>query len=223
MVVGALLMMLPPPRMATPLTGQHLIDRFELYTDDTTELSSDEELSLANDKLRLVYMEQPWEFLRRQKQGVVGAGGNISVPNDFDELLENYNDDPIAQEPLQKVVFVGSDRNPHLVVPMGQRYAHTRTNICWFDPFDRSINFSENLSAGTPYLFDYKTSPDDLTLTTSPALPSEYHPMIVFSMLIDDEIIQKSEKARSNQEVNAMQYARYLKNLKLRDARFKLS
>jgi hypothetical protein len=46
--------------------------------------------------------------------------------------------------------------------------------------------------------------------------------MIVFAMLVDDEIIQKSEKARSNQEINSIQYARYLKNLKLRDARFKL-
>ena len=47
--------------MATPLTGQQIIERFELYTDDTTDLSSDEEITLANDKLRLVYMEQPWE------------------------------------------------------------------------------------------------------------------------------------------------------------------
>ena len=37
--------------MATPLTGQQIIERFELYTDDTTDLSSDEELILANDKI----------------------------------------------------------------------------------------------------------------------------------------------------------------------------
>ena len=41
-------------------------------------------------------------------------------------------------------------------------------------------------------------------------------------MLIDEEIIKKSEKARSNMQDNAVQYQRYLKNLKLRDARFKL-
>jgi hypothetical protein len=46
--------------------------------------------------------------------------------------------------------------------------------------------------------------------------------MIVFAMLIDEEIIKKAEKARSNMQENFAQYQRYLKNLKLRDARFKL-
>lgn len=59
--------------MATPLTGEQIIERFELYTDDTTELSTDEELEVANDKLRLIYMEQPWEFLRRNEWGVLKA------------------------------------------------------------------------------------------------------------------------------------------------------
>jgi hypothetical protein len=46
--------------------------------------------------------------------------------------------------------------------------------------------------------------------------------MVVFSMLIDEEIIKKCEKARSNMQEHAVQYQRYMKNLKLRDARFKL-
>ena len=208
--------------MATQLTGQNIIERFELYTDDTTELSSDEELNLANDKLRLIYMEQPWEFLRRQKTGAIESDGKISAPADFDELMENYSDDPTVSEPLLKVVFIGPSKIPYFVIPMGQRNANEYSNVCWFDPTDRKINFIQNPGTGVSYQFDYKTSPDDITLNTSPALPSEYHPMVVFAMLVDDEIIQKSEKARSNQEINSIQYARYLKNLKLRDARFKL-
>ena len=69
--------------MATQLTGQQIIDRFELYTDDTTDLSSDEELILANDKLRLIYMEQPWEFLRRKKAGTIESDGiSVGTTND---------------------------------------------------------------------------------------------------------------------------------------------
>jgi len=41
-------------------------------------------------------------------------------------------------------------------------------------------------------------------------------------MLHYEEIIKKSEKARSSMQDNFVQYQRYLKNLKLRDARFKL-
>ena len=208
--------------MATPLTGQQIIDRFELYTDDTTDLSSDEELIVANDKLRLIYMEQPWEFLRRKKTGVVGSDGKITPPTDVDELMENYSEDPTISEPLLKVIFIGSQKSPYFVVPMGQRNANQYSNVCWVDPTDGKINFVQSPGAGTPYEYDYKTSPDDIAVGTSPALPPEYHPMVVFGMLIDEEIIKKSEKARSNMQDNAIQYQRYMKNLKLRDARFKL-
>lgn len=207
--------------MATPLTGQQIIDRFELYTDDTTDLSSDEELILANDKLRLIYMEQPWEFLRRKKAGVVESDGKITLSSDFDEFLENFTDDPATGEATMKVVYV--NRSPYLVVPMGQRNANSFSNVCWIDPTDGKINFAQSPGAGAAYEYDYKTSPDDITVATSPKLPPEYHPMIVFSMLIDEDIIKKSEKARSNMQDNAVQYQRYLKNLKLRDARFKLA
>ncbi len=206
--------------MATPLTGQQIIDRFELYTDDTTDLSSDEELILANDKLRLIFMEQPWEFLRRKKAGNIESDGKITPPSDFDELMENYSEDPSVGEPITKVVYVG--RAPFLVVPMGQRNANNYSNVCWIDPTDGKINFAQNPGVGAAYEYDYKTSPDDITVATSPKLPPEYHPMVVFSMLIDEEIIKKSEKARSSMQDNAVQYQRYLKNLKLRDARFKL-
>jgi hypothetical protein len=209
--------------MATPLTGQQIIDRFELYTDDTTDLSSDEELILANDKLRLVYMEQPWEFLRRKKAGVIENDGKITLSSDFDEFLENFSDDAAYGEPVMKVVYIGSQKAPYLVVPMGQRNANSFSNVCWIDPSDGKINFAQSPGAGASYEYDYKTSPDDITVATSPKLPAEYHPMIVFSMLIDEDIIKKSEKARSNMQDNAVQYQRYLKNLKLRDARFKLA
>ena len=208
--------------MATPLTGQQIIDRFELYTDDTTELSSDEELILANDKIRLIYMEQNWEFLRRKKTGTIESDGKISVGADFDELMENYSEDPTISEPLLKVIFIGSSKNPYFVVPMGQRSANNYSNVCWFDPTDKKINFAQSPGTGASYEYDYKISPDDIVVGTSPLLPAEYQPMIIFSMLIDEEIIKKSEKARSNMQDNAVQYQRYLKNLKLRDARFKL-
>lgn len=209
--------------MATPLTGQQIIDRFELYTDDTTDLSSDEELILANDKLRLVYMEQPWEFLRRKKAGVIESDGKITLSSDFDEFLENFSDDAAYGEPVMKVVYIGNQKAPYLVVPMGQRNANSFSNVCWIDPTDGKINFVQSPGVGATYEYDYKTSPDDITVATSPKLPAEYHPMIVFSMLIDEEIIKKSEKARSSMQDNAVQYQRYLKNLKLRDARFKLA
>jgi hypothetical protein len=208
--------------MATPLTGQEIIQRFEMYTDDTTDLSSDEEILLANDKLRVIYMEQPWEFLRRSKAGVIESDGKISVPSDFDELMENYSEDPSVSEPLTKVVYIGSEKAPYFVIPMGQRNANNYSNVCWYDPSTGKITFVQSPGTGVAYEFDYKTSPEDIAVGTSPKLPADFHPMIVFAMLVDEEIIKKSEKARSSMEINQVQYQRYMKNLKLRDARFKL-
>ncbi len=117
--------------MATPLTGEQIIERFELYTDDTTELSTDEELEVANDKLRLIYMEQPWEFLRRNKSGTVESDGKISTPTDFDEFMENYADD--SDIPNMKVVYIGNGA-PYIVIPMGQSNADSTAMSCWLDP-----------------------------------------------------------------------------------------
>lgn len=208
--------------MSQPLTGQEIIQRFEMYTDDTTDLSSDEELIVANDKLRVIYMEQPWEFLRRSKTGAIESDGKITVPTDFDEIMENYSDDPSISEPLTKVVYIGSEKAPYFVIPMGQRHASQSSNVCWYDPSTGKLTFTQSPGVGVVYEYDYKTSPVDIAVGTSPKLPAEFHPMIVFAMLVDEEIIKKSEKARSNMEINQVQYQRYMKNLKLRDARFKL-
>ncbi len=208
--------------MATPLTGQQIIEKFGQYTDDTTELSSDEEIVLANDKLRLVYMEQPWEFLRRTKNGAVESDGKISLPTDFDEFLENYNDESWDREAVLKAVYIGGQKMPYQVVPMSQRNTYSFQNVCWIDPATGKITFSQSPGTGATYEFDYKKAPPDITVGTSPELPAEYHPMIVFAMLVDEEIIKKCEKARSSMQENAVQYQRYMKNLKLRDARFKL-
>jgi hypothetical protein len=206
--------------MTTPLTGQQIIERFGIYTDDTTELSSSEAINLANDKIRLIYMEQPWEFLRRKKTGVIENDGKITLATDFDEFMENF--DEYGDEATKKVIYIGPSKAPYLLVPMSQRNNGGFHSVCWIDPSDGKINFAQSPGTGASYEFDYKINPDDITVGTSPLLPNEYHPMIVFAMLIDEEIIKKAEKARSNMQENFAQYQRYLKNLKLRDARFKL-
>ncbi len=111
---------------------------------------------------------------------------------------------------------------PYQVVPMSQRNTYSFQNVCWIDPATGKITFSQSPGTGVAYEFDYKKAPPDITVGTSPELPAEYHPMIAFAMLVDEEIIKKCEKARSSMQENAIQYQRYMKNLKLRDARFKL-
>jgi hypothetical protein len=200
-------------------TGEQIINKFETYTDDTTNLSTEDELSVLNNKLTLIYEEQAWEFLRKVASGSIGVSNKIYLPNDFNEFMENY--DLEGNGVAEKVVIVGIE--PFLVIPQSQRNNAPYPRVCWINSADNSIEFSVGGLANQNYSFDYKYIPVELKLNTVSALPSGYDEMMpILQMLMDEEVISKSEKARSNMQYNSMQYQKYLTNLKLKDAKIKL-
>lgn len=210
------------------MIGSEITTKFELYTDDTTELSTAEELALANDKAKLIYQEMPWEFLRKAHSGVTNSVGSIDAPADFLHFMHNYSEDNTQTLPDKSVVYVNG-LIPYFVVPMGARNLYNGSNptvygsqnICWYNPGNQKIEFQNSPGVNVPVLFDYQYEPADFTENTEPAgIPERFHQMIVHAMLIDDEVIQKSEKARSNIKENEGLYQRMLTNLKHYNAKF---
>lgn len=212
------------------MTGTEIIQKFELYTDDTTELSTAEELALANDKAKIIYQEMPWEFLRKAFSGVTNADGTITAPADFVHFMHNYSEDPTQSLPDQAVVYING-YTPYFVVPMGARNNYNSQNgifgdrnICWFNPSTQKIEFPVSPGGGVQAGFDYQRLPADFVAGTSPAAPmgmdSQFGMAIVHLMCIDDDIIQKSEKARSNVSENNGLYQKILTNLKHNNAKF---
>ena len=59
-----------------------LITKFELYVDDGTELSSQEELDLANKIYYSICNYRPWEWLKKTVTGTISSG-TITLPTDF--------------------------------------------------------------------------------------------------------------------------------------------
>ena len=49
------------------MTAQEIIAAFELKVDDSTELSTSEELALLNRVYQLVCDERPWEILKKKR------------------------------------------------------------------------------------------------------------------------------------------------------------
>lgn len=203
------------------MIGSEIIAKFELYTDDTTELSSNEELALANDKHKLICQELPWEFLRVGVTINTGSDGKIDAPADFLHFMHNYSEDQTQNLPDQSVVYVG--QTPYFIVPMGARNLYNggnpsiygNQNVCWYNPGSAKIEFQTSPGTGVACSFDYQKIPADFVAGTSPAgLPSTFHQMIIHAMLVDDEIIQKSEKARSNMKENEAMYQKMMTNLK---------
>lgn len=211
------------------MIGTEITQKFELYTDDTTELSTEEEIALANDKAKLIYMEMPWEFLRKAFSGSTNVDGTVSAPADFVHFMHNYSEDPTQVLPDQSVVYL--NKTPYFVVPMGARNnfnqnngVYGNQNICWYNPSTGKIEFPVTPGSGVLAEFDYQYQPADFTDVTSPVAPrgldTQFGMAIVHLMCIDDDVIQKSEKARSNITENNAMYQKILSNLKHHNAKF---
>ena len=211
------------------MTGTQIVQKFELYTDDMTELSTEESLELANDKAKVIYQEMSWEFLRKAFSGVTNADGTITAPADFVHFMHNYSEDPTSNLPETSVVFLNG--TPYFVVPMGGRSNYNQANgvygsqnICWYNPSTGKIEFPVSPGSGVSASFDYQRLPDDFTDVTSPLTPPgferQFSMAIVYLMCIDDDIIQKSEKARSNVSENGALYNKALNSMKHHNAKF---
>ncbi len=203
------------------MTGLEIINKFELWTDDQTELSTDEELFLANEKAKEIYGESVWEFLRKNVTGnfINGEIDLATVAPDFIFMMANYSDDTTSYlTPTNPVVFVGG--RPYRVIPMGMKKQFENQDACYVDIAAKKIKFTNPTLAGT-FDFDYQYMPEDFTETTSPPLPVS-HLIIVYAMLVDDDIIQKTDKGRSNVKENMTKYVTLMSNLKSYNAKFML-
>lgn len=212
------------------MTGTEIVEKFNLYTDDTTELSTEESLDLANAKARDIYSEMAWEFLRKPFSGVTNSDGTITAPSDFAHFMHNYSEDETQNIPDQSVVYVNG-YTPYFVVPMGARNNYNTQNgvfgarnICWYNPSTNKIEFPVSPGGSVPVSFDYQQNPVDFAAGTSPVAPigreAHFGMAVVHLMCVDDDVIQKSEKARSNVKENMGLYQKKLTDLKHHNAKF---
>lgn len=190
-----------------------IIKKFELYVDDSTELSPAEELDLANKIYHKICDDRPWEFLKKEKTGTV-SGTYITLPTDFGYLVENYlrTDSQDNTQVNAKPVFVFINDNPIQVINWSDRRQYKdNSSVCYLDIANSRITFPTSQS-GT-YSFDYKAIPADLTLATEPVFPDRYHDMIYHGMAVDDMIIQIFPKAQSYQAENQVMYNGFLSRM----------
>jgi len=200
------------------MTGQEIISKFETYVDDTTELSSTDELSLLNKIYFKICDDRPWEFLKTEVTGSV-SGTEITLPSNFSYLVENFgftNNSAYSDE-TSKPVYVFVNSNHYKVINWSdrRRYENT-TGVCYLDIVNSKIVFPVSVS-GT-YSFDYIKVPTAITLSTSPIFPARYHDAIYHGMAVDDMIIQLFDRAKSYAVENEIKYRDYLADMALWNA-----
>lgn len=197
---------------------EDIIKQFEVYVDDLTELSTQEEYVLLSKVIQEVCNDRSWEFLR--KTGIVSTDtiNSAPLPSDFSALMPNYYESYEAPYPDRIVVYANG--SPYFLIPAGSQ-RQKQGNYCYIDLASKRIKFIGNIGVGVALEFDYKLRPEAITSNASVVvLPEEVRYYLAQIMAIDDDIIQKSEKARSNVQMNLMAKGKLLRDLAHINARF---
>jgi len=217
------------------MNGQQIIDKFHTYTDDQSELSSQEELDLLNNVYQDVYTERHWVWLKKQASGnsftsFATNAWYINLPTDFLAFAENNNmtDDTYGpnNNAAPKVVFIYTPDGvpvPYQIVNFSDRRQYFNKNgYCYVDYANNRIVFTQQ-PVSQQYEFDYIYKPPALTLATSPVFDSDYHQILVHGMAIDHEIIQLFDRAHSYAPENRDKYQKYLTKLAWANAQLLLN
>ncbi len=191
------------------MTGEEIISLFNLLVDDSTELSSAEELDLLNASYQEVCDDRPWEFLKTEFSGTTDGTTVLALPSNFSYFIE-MNDDG------EKIILV--DGHSYLLINFSQRRQYKdQTGIAYFN--GTNLYFIEAPSTGLEVLGDYIKTPDDLTIATSPIFKASFHKMLAYKMAISDFIVQANLSDNNSIENNTALYRDYLSRMQYHNAR----
>ena len=184
------------------LLSQVIAD-FELFMDDTTELSTAEEIRIAEKHSQRIANLYPWLLLRAEATGTVSSAA-ITLPTRFSYILENNNYTSAGEYGTGPTVLIGTDLAPYKVVSYEDRKSYTnKGGYCYVDIVGGTIDFTDSTADGKAYTFDYQTYPAALTATSDTIwIPDRFAPALYHSMCVDDFAIQQSDKAKSYRDEN---------------------
>lgn len=203
------------------MTGEEIIEKFHVQTDDSTELSSDEELDLLNDVYLEICAERAWEILKTSATGTI-VNNEITLPSDFAFLYPNRDFAGNTTEAHLPVIFIGSNYTPVQIVNFDARRQYRNSkNVAYLDIANNKLVFQMTPAFDT-YEFDYIKIPPVLTTATSPVFPSRFHKRIAYEMATQDAIIQMSDKVQLMYDVNMREADRYKSNMEYWDSKQQL-
>lgn len=191
-------------------TVSDIIKDFELFLDDTTELSTAEEIRLAEKHSQRIANLLPWEILKKSyASGSAVSSTTDSLPTRFAYVVANDNYSENGEYGTGPVIYVGTNYSPWKVVSWSDRRNYrSRKGYAYVDIANSNMVFSEAPNDTVEY--DYIEYPATLTATTDTIwIPDRFAPILYHSMCADDFVIQQSEKARSYRDEHLNSYKMY--------------
>jgi hypothetical protein len=198
------------------MTKQEIIEKFRLYYDDGTSLSTQEESDLFDKIYDGVCSDRPWEILRKTGTGTTSTSvPYIALPDDFQYLSNNANYSTSDYEAASgPVVFVGDDYEPYPVVSFADRRQYrTDTNKCYIDIVNSRLYFTVQPTSAQVVEFDYIHQPAPLGYSDTPIFPDRFLDVIYHGMVVDQNVIEMSDKAKSYAPENKKMYDDIIKDM----------
>lgn len=194
------------------MTRDEIIQKFELYIDDTSELSSTETASLFTKIYQKVSAYRPWEATKTAASGTLSTSvPYVSLPSDFAFLTQNYNMTSAGEYGNGPVILVGSSYTPYRVVSWSDRRQYRdQDRIAYIDIANSRLYFAKQPASADTYEFDYHSVPALLTGSSTPWIPERFQDVIYHGMCVDSFVIQQSDKAKSYKSENEKMYKDYL-------------
>lgn len=195
----------------------NIIARFNLQVDDSSNLSTDEELALANEIYFDIANDRQWEWLKTTFTDVTSVSlPYVALPANFKELAQNKDN--------RSVVFVGTDYSEYEVVPFSSRRDYRdQDGFCYIDVPNQRLYFTLQPTSVKAIEFDYIKRPADLTLSTEPLFNSK-HEIISYGMAAKFVNIDQEDKNKSSyQKENKDEYNKFLTDMRFEDANIKLA
>lgn len=193
------------------------IERFRLQVDDMSELSSDEELILANEVYQEIQSDRDWEWLKKTYTGILSTSVNyIDLPDDFKYVApdnEGYS-----------YVYIGDNYTKYIVVSFSDKFKYRNTDgYCYIDTTNNRLVFLLQQTEAKSVFFDYISEAPILDENTNPLFKERFDHIIGYGMSAQFNPIEQSDKSSSYQKENRQKFEDILSDMAIEDAKIKLS
>lgn len=197
------------------MTKQEIITKAQLYLDDTTDLSDAELSDLFDMKYRDLNSRKPWEGTKKVGTGTTSTSvPYIALALDFLYLTQNANHTGSEYEAQRPVVYVGTTYEPYQVVSWSDRRSYRdQDGYAFIDWPNLRLQFTAQPTSAKAVEYDYHGTMTELGDAGVPWFPEEFHPWLFHEMVVDDFIIQQSDKAKSYAIENQQKADRYYNNM----------
>jgi len=181
------------------MNTQTVINKFRVWVDDASELSPEEEVDLAQEKLDEFLGERTWDFLK--KTATVSIVSNeITLPTDFKYILKTG----LPEEYL----YVKVDTKKIRLVSLQDRDSWGGENVAYIDYAESKIKFT-NPTTGVS-TFDYVRESDEITINSEIIGPRSVGYAIGRLMARDFYTLDQTEFGRSQYAANDAAYEKLL-------------